>query len=403
LGAVASPESSIIVFDDDPIAGSFAEGFEPVVDEFKRNFVKRGEAGASFSAFVDGRPAVDVWGGFADKATRRPWTRDTLQVVFSGTKGLVALCLAILIDRDELDVESPVANYWPEFAANGKDKIRVRAVASHTSGIPRITTDVSLDDILHDRRMAAYLEHECPCWPNRGGRVAYHALTYGWLCGELIRRVTGTSVGEFFAAEVAGPLGLETWIGLPEREEHRVSVLTLDSSFIPEPQALNQCGALVYTNPPFFRAPLIWNRPDCHRAEIPAAGGISTARSLAKLYGGLAQGGQIAEKQLLGEKTIDAVTTVSARGRDACTGEPRAFGIGFQLQTEMRELGPPDDAFGHCGAGMSIHGAWPSLNTGFSYCMNELRDDVEDERGRAVLEKLHNVVTRRSMAPAMAT
>ena len=381
--------------------GFAAPGFEGVAAAFEANFVERGEVGAAFAAVVDGRTVVDLWGGLADQEAGRPWRHGTLQVVFSGTKGLVAVCLAMLVDRGQLDPDTPVCRYWPEFAAAGKEHVLVNQIASHRARLPGIRTKLVREDILDDERMAALLAAQ----PQEGDQRAadvYHALTYGWLCGELIRRVDGRSVGRFFADEVAEPLDLEIWMGLPAGLEERVSTLRYaddwgNNLFDDERLSADELLGCVWNNPPLFPPDHVpWNTRAFHAAEIPGAGGIGTARSIARLYGCLARGGEQDGVRLVSQSTLERAQTCLARRRDPLFDEPAAFGLGFELQTERQALGPADDAFGHCGAGGSAHGAWPTERVGFSYCMNEMRDDQQaDRRPHALLKALRAAVRDR--------
>lgn len=373
------------------IGGYVVSGFEPVRDAFLANFEQRGEHGAAFAATLHGDTVVDLWGGIADSESGASWQRDTLQVTFSGTKGFVAVCLLLLIERGQLELDLPVAHYWPEFAAAGKNDVLVRHVASHQAGLPALHEPVNANEVLDGQAMAERLAHQPPYWP-AGERLCYHALTYGWLCGELIRRVDGRTVGDYFADEVARLLDLELWIGLPRDNESRVSVLTGSLSAA---SAMNrECERVAHDitdNPPLFVGPPDhWNSAAFHAAQIPAAGAIGTARSIARLYGCLACGGELEGARLMKPETVQLGRTELARGYDACFGWPLAFGVGFALQTEEREFGPPTSAYGHCGAGGSAHGAWPDQTVGFSYAMNELRDDMS--RSGALLESLHLAV-----------
>jgi CubicO group peptidase (beta-lactamase class C family) len=369
-----------------PRGAIIAPGFEPVAEAFEANFAERGELGAAFAAEVDGEPVVDLWGGFADRSTSSLWRRDTLQLIFSGTKALVAICLLKLIDRGRLDLEAPVCEYWPEFAAAGKEEVTVRQVVSHTARLPGIVEPLSVAEVTDDRRMAELLAAQPQLKDPRAIHV-YHALTYGWLCGELIRRIDGRSVGRFFAEEVADPLDLEIYIGLPEELEPRVSRLELAEGWnarglfdgSSEDELLNA----VWANPVTFAgSELPWNSPSYHRAEIPGAGGIGTARSIARLYG-------ILDKVLSPEALALGASELERR-RDPLLDEPQRFGVGFELQTELGMFGPPAKAFGHTGAGGSVHGRWPSHNVGFSYAMNLMHDDFPegDPRPKALLEAL---------------
>lgn len=385
------------------VDGFVAPGFEPVRDAFLANLRERGEVGAAFAVTRDGEPVVDLWGGLADPERGRPWRRDTLQAIFSGTKGLVALCLLMLADRGRLDLEAPVARYWPEFAANGKDRVRVVDLASHRAALPGVAGRLSPDEVLDPRHVASLLAAQAQETDPRAA-VTYHPLTYGWLCGELVRRVDGRGIGRFFAEEVADPLGLEIWIGLPARLEPRVSRLVHgpdwgrrngwdDAAF-----AADELLRRIWGNPELFgRGPIRWNEPRWHQAEIPGAGAIATARSMARLYGCLALGGELDGVRLLDRATLERGRRPVSDRFDPIAGDRQVFGVGFELQTDARALGPPDDAFGHCGAGGSVHAAWPSLRAGVSYAMNQMRDDARvDARARALLDATHEVLARRA-------
>ena len=204
--------------------GHCEPGFEPVGDTFAANFSEHGDIGAACAVWVDGRPAVDIWGGLADSATGRPWTADTLQLVFSTTKGATAICARLLVQRGLLDLDAPVADYWPEFSANGKGAISVRWVLSRRAGLAAIEGTFTLDEALSWDPVVDALAAQPPNW-EPGTAHGYHMRSYGWLVGELVRRIDGRTLGRFFADEVAAPLGLQFWIGLPESEEPRVSTI----------------------------------------------------------------------------------------------------------------------------------------------------------------------------------
>jgi CubicO group peptidase (beta-lactamase class C family) len=379
--------------------GQVEAGFEPVADAFARNFAQRGEVGAAFAATLDGRPVVDLWGGVADGASERPWQRDTMQPIFSGTKGLTALCMTMLVDRGLLALEDPVCEHWPEFAAQGKEAITVAEVLSHRARLPGLRTPLSEQDILDPRRMADLLAAQAPEDDPRV-RFAYHRLTYGWLCGELIRRVDGRSIGRFFAEEVAGPLGLELWIGLPPALEPRVAVLQYgpdwghNTAHAADPFPGDALWASIWRNPPMYLPDrLAWNEPALHAAELAAGNAIGTARSIARLYGALARGGEVDGVRIVSPQALEAARTPLASGTDPFLGEAMVYSAGFELSGSSTWLGPAPAAFGHGGAGGSVHGAWPEQRVGFSYAMNELRDDpAGDERSSALLEALHRCV-----------
>lgn len=381
------------------VEGFVAPGFEGVERAFWSTLNLEGERGAAFAVVRDGETLIDIWGGTADARSGRPWEKETIQVIFSGTKALTALCMLMLVDRGKLDHKAPVASYWPEFAAHGKSQITVAECLSHRAGLPGIAAPVSEDDLIDSHRMAALLAAQ-PQETDPRAADAYHPLTYGWLCGELVQRIDGRSVGRFFAEEVAAPLDLELWIGLPPERESSVAWLEYAPTWGQRPQwdqtslDSDELLARIWDNPALFPADrLPWNRVDWHRAEIPGGGGIGSARSLARLYGCLAQGGEIDGIRLLSSQALTLGREEMSRRNEALVGEPQAFAFGFQLQTERHVYGPPEKAFGHSGAGGSIHCAWPEEQVGVSYAMNTLRDDEPvDLRSSQLLDALYTVI-----------
>ncbi len=381
------------------MGGDVEAGFEAVADAFAENFRERGEVGAAFAAYREGRKLVDLWGGVADEKTGAPWQEDTLQLVFSGTKGLVAICLLMLIDRGELALEDPVCRHWPEFAANGKQEITVADVVSHHARLPGIHEPLREIDLTNDVLIARLLAEQAPETDPRA-QYAYHGLTYGWLCGELIRRVTGSSVGRFFAEEIATPLELELWIGLPEEQESRVSTLVYAPDWSAEAtydreEAAEDPLLVALENPPVLtEGRMPWNTRAFHAAEIPAVNAIGTARSIARLYDCIACGGELDGVRLMAPETIELGRRELSRFVDQFIGQEFAFATGFELQTELQELGPPAHAFGHAGAGGSIHAAWPDQRLGVSYAMNELRSGggQGDPRSQTLLRTLYEAL-----------
>ncbi|GGM36353.1 serine hydrolase domain-containing protein [Dactylosporangium sucinum] len=371
-----------------------APGFGAVADAFRENLARRGERGAAFAAVRNGEVVVDVWGGAA--APGVPWRADTLQLLFSGTKGLVAACFARLLDHGLVDLDAPVARYWPEFAANGKAGITVGEVLSHRAGLPGVRRRLRERDLCDGARMARLLAAQPREWDPRAGAV-YHPLTYGWLAGELIRRVTGRSAGRYLADEIAAPLGLDIWLGLPERHAGRVSELAYGPGWGTAAQLSVRAGesdrllGAAWANPPLFPAPRMpWNDPDFRAAEIPGANAIGTARSLARLYGCLALGGRLDGVTVASAEALAGATAERSHFVDPLTGERLRYGAGFQLQTGGRRLGPPAHAFGHTGAGGSVSAAWPRERIGVAYVMNELRDEPgPDPRAVALLRAVH--------------
>jgi CubicO group peptidase (beta-lactamase class C family) len=378
--------------------GWIRHGYEEVADEFDRVAASDNRAGAAFAAVVDGELVADLWGGHADSGAGEAWARDTLVSILSGTKGMVASCLLILLDDGRLALDVPVCDYWPEFAANGKEAVTVRHVVSHQAGLPGLVTPISNDEAVDQIRIAGLLADQAPV-SQPGTEVRYHAMTFGWLCGELVRRVDGRSVGQFFRDEIGEPLALEAWIGLPGRLEPRVATLQPGpgwASPAPGEDRSRSRGSVswsIWDNPPRYNtASLPWNESRWRLAEIPGSGGIASARALAVLYGMLAGGGAIGGVRVLSDEAVARGQTCLARGWDADLQAEVAFGVGFQLQTATMPFGRETSAFGHSGAGGSVHGGWPALRTGFSYAMNQLRDNDSDRRAGAILDALHRAV-----------
>ncbi len=380
-----------------PAQGFVAPGFEAVAEEFARNFTVRGDVGAAFAATHDGRPVVDLWGGAA--APGKQWAEDTLQVVYSGTKGLLAACILLLVERGQLDLRQPVAAYWPEFAQAGKERVLVRHVTSHSSGLPGVTHRLSAEEYVDYERIETLLAAQ-PLASDPNAYHCYHPLTLGWLVGALVRRVDGRSVGQFFAEEIARPLGMEAWIGLPVQLEPRVGRIELGPGMVPFDEAFpaaqrrDPVFVSAWGNPPLFPEDLPWNTRSYHAAEIAGAGGIATARSMARYYGCMSLGGTIGGIQVLKPESVALGRAEQSRFTDPYIAEDMAFGVCWALQTPQRRFGPAPDGFGHAGAGGSIHGAWPTQKVGFSYVMNQMRADPnpDDPRTRYVLRRLHEIV-----------
>lgn len=373
------------------VQGYAAPGFEGVVAAFAQNFSDGLEIGAAFAAYRDGKPLVDIWGGRADRATERPWRQETLQTIFSGTKGITATCILMLIDRGLLTLDDPVCAHWPEF---GKPEVLIRHIVSHKGRLPGIVAPVSVAELVDDVHMARLLARE-PQFDDPRATFIYHPMTFGWLCGELVRRVDGRSIGKFLAEEIAKPLDLTFWIGLPAEREPDVAMLAVaenwgvNTGFFEPPAAGVEDDALlrsIWRNPPILSKDAFpWNAREFRAAELPAAGGIGSARAIAKFYSCLAAGGA----PLMREETLRLGRAELSAGYDAMLNTQRRHGVGFQLQTDQRLLGPSEDAFGHTGAGGSAHGAWPACRVGFSYAMNLLRDEPQrDIRPQRLLDAL---------------
>jgi CubicO group peptidase (beta-lactamase class C family) len=370
------------------VFGYAAPGYGEVFEEFERNFTLRGDLGAAFAVIRDDEPLVDLWGGTADRSRARAWTADTLQILFSGTKGLVAACVLLLMERGQLALDSPVARYWPQFAAAGKSELLIRDIVTHQAGLPGLDVPVTWQEATDGRRMAALLASQ-PRSHDPRAAMTYHAVTFGWLCGELVRRVDGRGIGQFFAEEIAGPLELDLWIGLPEELEARVSTVELAptwTSIADERLALDPLRRAVENPRRYQKESFPWNERAWHAAEVPSSNGIGTARSVARFYASL--------RRFLSPATLRLGTTVLSSRFDPLMERQTSYGVGFQLQTDMLPLGPVPDAFGHGGAGGSVHGRWPRQRLGFSYAMNLLRDDPADMRAAALLTALYHCAQR---------
>ncbi len=362
------------------INGYVAPGFERVKDAFSANFEKHGEVGAAFCLYHRGKKVVDLWGGVADVDSGRPWAEDSIVLVFSSTKGATAICAHLLAQRGELDLDAPVARYWPEFAAGGKQDIPVRWLLSHRVGLPIFDKPLTIEEFLAWEPPVKALAAQSPVW-EAGTAHGYHAGTYGWLVGEVIRRISGKSVGTFFADEVAGPLGLDFWIGLPESEESRVvpviSVDLQEGEMDQEAVTQRRRDLLEAARDPdsllgkaATTTPLDPNTREYHAAEIPAGNGITDARSLARMYASLIGDG-VDGVRLLSDETVENATAEESNGRDEVLQIATRFGLGFSLNQEG-SLGQ-EGAFGHSGAGGSLGFADPKAGIGFGYVMNQMQ------------------------------
>jgi CubicO group peptidase (beta-lactamase class C family) len=376
------------------LQGRTAPGFEKVADAFAANFEQYGEVGAAFAAYRDGEPVVDLWAGIADPGTGRPWRADTLQLVFSGAKGLTTACVLLLVERGRLELDAPAARYWPEFASAGKARITVAEILSHQARLPGVQQPVDTTELLDPQHMAKLLAAQAPTSDPRAGFL-YHALTWGWLIGEVVRRVDGRTVGALFADEFAGPLGLDIWLGLPDAEHHRVARTVAGPGVLrPQDEKEGDDPLQILTRNPLLTpdAPALWNSAPFRGAQLPAVGAHVTAHSMARFYTCLARGGELDGVRVLDEETVRLGRRELRRGVSPLWGTPMAYGAGFELRTELGLFGPPPDTFGHAGAGGSRHGAWPGERVGFSYTMNLTRAEFPDRRPLDLLASLYAAV-----------
>jgi CubicO group peptidase (beta-lactamase class C family) len=396
------------------VEGSCDSRFAEVREEFERSFAERGELGASVCVTVDGETVVDLWGGVADPQTQRPWTSDTVALAWSCTKGATALCAHMLADRGQLDLDAPVASYWPDFAAAGKERIPVRMLLSHQAGLPALRDPLPPGAFADWDLMVKSLAAEAPFW-EPGSRHGYHAFTFGWLVGEVVRRVSGRPLGRFFAEEVAGPLGLDFWIGLPEELEPRVAPVVPALEPTPgEPVAPFFIAAM--SDPASPAALILGNSggfmeaPDerrYHAAEIGSANGITSGRGLAMLYRPLALGGAVDGVRLVSPDTLARATmTASAADLDATLLAPSRFALGFCRS--MGDFGPSDvlvlgaDGFGHPGSGGSIGFADPRERLSFGYVMSKLGFGTGlNARGQSLVDATYRALGYRTRQPGI--
>ncbi|CAA9214225.1 MAG: Putative esterase [uncultured Acidimicrobiales bacterium] len=381
---------------DAMVEGSCEPGFEKVREVFTSSFDK-GEVGAGVAVYVDGQAVVDLWGGWADGARTRPWQRDTIVNTFSTTKGMTATCAHRLVEEGRLDVDERVATYWPEFAQAGKQDVTVRHLLNHQAGLPGITAQLAPEKRFDWDTVTTALAAQAPAW-EPGTHAAYHAVTFGYLVGEVVRRIDGRSLGTYFEQEIAEPLGLDFMIGFgPEHDERCAEILVPP----PEPDGTLSPAAAASAGMARGTGSRTWRA-----AEIPAANGHGTAAAVARMYGALARGGDLAGVHVLRPETISAATVrqepeaatgssatgpgggdtagqLAARGPVGITGLPFALGymvVGDFLALRAATAGGPTgqpvrgaSAFGHPGAGGSIGAADPVAKVGFGYVMNQMQ------------------------------
>jgi CubicO group peptidase (beta-lactamase class C family) len=350
-------------------AGFVQDKYAAAKAAFEANFERGDDVGASFCATRDGETVVDLWAGFADEAKTRPWTKDTIVNVYSTTKTMTFLCALMVADRGELDFDAPVAKYWPQFAANGKADVKVSHLMAHSAGLSGWKEKLTKDDIYDWDKVVGLLAAQAPLWPP-GTASGYHALTQGYLVGEVIRRITGKTIGTFFRDEIAGPLGADFWIGLPASEDARVADL------IPPPPGgaigdniQTELQEITFNNP---GVDVLETRTRAWRgAEIPAGGGTGNARSIAEIHAILANGGVAKGKRFLSEAGCRKALEVQIEGVDLILGVPSKFGMGFGLPGEMIPLPNPNTIFWG-GYGGSLIIIDMDAHTTFAYAMNKM-------------------------------
>ncbi|MDJ0922645.1 MAG: serine hydrolase domain-containing protein [Henriciella sp.] len=392
------------------VSGACDPKFAKLKEEFERNFAERGESGASVCLSVGGETQVDLWGGIVDPTTQEPWQADTVSIVFSCTKAATAICAHILIDRGQLDLNAYVTDYWPEFGKHGKDKTTVAMMLNHESALPALKDPVKPGGFLDWDYMISRMEDEVPFW-EPGTRNGYHMVNFGWTVGELVRRVSGKSLGTFFREEVAGPTGADFWIGLPEGFDRTVAPI-LPYAPQPDDQPSDFMIALMTDPASIQHLSFInnggwnFNDPEAHKAEIGGAGGISNARGQVAMYTPLA----VNDGSLVSPDRVAHMSSVTtATHRDATLLVPTRFGPGFMKSIDNRGLLPVTNrqsaiigsqAFGHVGAGGSIGFADPECGLAFSYTMTQMGNGILlNERGQALIDAAYSALGYRTNAP----
>lgn len=381
------------------IAGECSPEFYRVRDVFYRSLKSGRERGAGLSIRLEGEVALDLWAGSANG--RRPWQADTLSNIFSCTKGLSALCVLRLVDQGRLDLDVPVADYWPGFGQSGKEKITLRTVLGHRAGLPAVRRPLLGKALTDPTVIEQHLERSRPWW-EPGSRHGYHALSLGWLLGRIVREITGQSIGQYFAAEFARPLGMDIHIGTAPEHYPRISrpiynstllephrdVVTLARGIIDD--GLEAMTLLAFVNPLPLGLHAALLTPTWARIEQPAGNGMATARDLAKLYGILANGGAAENGHvLLSEKTLPLCWQELSSGPDLVLKRDTRFSHGFMmgLPGRLSCYGPGTRSFGHNGLGGTLTVADPDRRLGFAYVTNHIGNYVlVDPRPRALLD-----------------
>jgi CubicO group peptidase (beta-lactamase class C family) len=411
---VASPTNSgqdlevdvqLALDDGRTIHGFVGDGYGGMLDTFVANFVDRKDVGAACCVVIDGRTVVDLWGGVADTRSGRTWSRDTAAVVFSCTKGVLAILAYQLVDTGRLDLDAPIARYWPEFAEAGKAAITVREAMSHRSGLAALDVDLTTADVMAWTPVIRAIERQRPAHDPTAGH-AYHTMTYGWILGELIRRVTGATPGAWLHETLTDPLGLRLWIGTPEAA--RATVAWMEPPLPDEDSdAAREAARIAAADPAIDRGATMggayafpseggyvtFNDPALQAAEIPGANGIATASSLARLYAAC-----VSDRwgpRLLSVRSVEDALRVQSSGRqlNGMPDDGARWGTGFQLASPPTQpmLGP--QSLGHAGAGGQLAFADAEAQLGFAWLGNQM-GGYGDERARSLTVALRRILAR---------
>ncbi len=376
------------------IDGTHDPAFAAVRDAFAQNFADGLELGACLSISVRGRNVVDVWGGHLDAARSRPWQRDSLVCVFSCTKGAVAVATMWAVARGLVDLDRPVAHYWPEFAAEGKADIPVRYLLTHEAGLPAIASRMPFGSLSDWEAMTTALAAQAPWWEPGSGH-GYHGVTYGHLVGEVLRRATGRTVGQLIGEELARPLGVDLSMPLPSAADARTADLVVEMSpegtFFDRWDPRTSLGPKSFGNPPDSNDPSHCVTDLFRRAEIPAANMHANARALDSLYAALAGGGRTDDLDLAPVELVEEFGRCHVRGDDLVMELPTAFGLGFEHTIPEWPFGPGARTYGHNGSGGSLGLVDPDAGVSLGYAMNRLwwGPSRSDPRWDAIFEALY--------------
>jgi CubicO group peptidase (beta-lactamase class C family) len=378
-------------------SGELLQRLEPL---FQENFQKYGELGAAVSVWQNGKPIVDLYGGFGDARREEPWTSDTLVLVWSATKGIGSACVLHALQEHNIDINQRVAAVWPEFAQAGKEEITLAQLLSHQAGLCGLDRRV---DVLDYDAVIQALEAQQPQWPP-GTAHGYHVRTFGFLLDELVRRIARKTLSDYWQEVFARPLNLDFWIGLPEKENPRVATIyAAKSGKQPEPQQfyidLATPGTLArkaFTSPHGLQAVSAMNNPAIRAQPIVSFGGIGAAASLAKFYSMLANDGQCDGQTFFSERTIAWMTTTLSDGLDRVFQIPTAFSAGFMKDSQIaarRIFGPSRKSFGHPGAGGSHAFADPENKIAFAYVMNQMEQKVlPNEKSLRLVDAIYHLL-----------
>jgi len=377
------------------IKGYCDERFISAKRAFEQNFKSGLEVGASFAVSLNGELVVDIWAGFSDSAKTKPWQKDTIVNVFSTTKVMTALCIHLLVDKGLIDVEAPVFKYWPEFAQANKENVLVKHLLSHSAGLPGFDEKIPAEALYDWDRIVNLLAAQKPWW-KPGSKIGYHMTTFGHLLGELVRRVTGKSLGEFFRDEIAVPLNIDFHIGLPEKFDSRTSeIIPPDEVFakwqITLLKLLFKKAVKVYYNPNL--EDIDFNSRAWRSAEIPASNGHGNARSIANIGSILACGGMYDKKKVLSKSTVEKAIEPQISGRDIIRiYRPAKFGLGIGLLDDRFYLGPRSFGWGGAGGSLCVMDLEKKLSIG--YAMNKMHMKGKDPRTGPVFKAVWDVVNK---------